>query len=239
MPLDAIRTLTGHNTVRDYTDQPVSEEDRQLVLRAALMSSSTCFLQITSIIRITCPEKRRQLAECAGGQPHVISAPEFWVFCGDYRRNLEILGHSDLGWTDQLIVACTDTGIMAQSAMAAVESLGMGGCFIGGLRNQIARVGEILELPEHVMPVVGLTFGWPSERHPCKPRLPQSVTVMENAYAPADPAVVEAYETRMRAYYAERGGPKKSWIENLERILKRERRPHVLAYLQSKGWALK
>ena len=77
--------------------------------------------------------------------------------------------------------------------MVALESLGLGGCFIGGLRNGIAKADQALGLPENVYPVLGLAFGHPAFKNEVKPRLPQAITVMENRYIKPDAAELQKY----------------------------------------------
>jgi nitroreductase len=233
--------LARHASVRSFTAEPVSEADLAAVAAAARQSSSTCALQVVSVIRITDPEKRARLAELAGHQAHVAAAPEFWVFCADLARDAALAEKPDLGWTEQLLYCAVDAGIMGQSAMAALESLGLGGVFIGGIRNNIAEVAELLALPPQTAPLFGIAFGHPAQRNGIKPRLPASVTFMENRYRKADPAEMSAYDETMRRYYASRpASPKDArWSDEVRRLLARERRPNVLPFLQKQGFALK
>ena len=218
--------LKSHTSVREYTDRPVDEATRTAILEAAFAASSSCFLHLVTVIRVTDPEKRRALFEASGTQPQVLSAPEFWVFCADYHRNQKLCAEADLGWTEQLVTGTLDVGICVQNAMTALEALGLGGCFIGGLRNHIADADRMLELPEQVYPVLGL---------------PLSVTVMENRYEEADPEALAAYDAVTEKYFATRSrSPREdSWSRGIEGVMKRERRTFMLDYLRSKGFALK
>lgn len=233
--------LKNHTSVREYTDEAVSDSDRQAILDALFAASSSCFLQLVTVIRVTDPQLRQALYEASGKQPQVLSAPEFWVFCADYHRNQALCPNADLGWTEQLVTATLDTGICVQNAMVALESLGLGGCFIGGLRNHIADADRVLGLPDNVYPVLGLAFGHPAYKNEVKPRLPQSVTVMENKYKEADPETLAAYDAQMQHYFATRSrNPRNdSWTKGIGGVLERERRPFVLEFLRSKGFAQK
>ena len=68
---------------------------------------------------------------------------------------------AELGLAEQLLLGVVDTALMAQNAFTAAESLGLGGVYIGGLRNNIESVTELLKLPKHVLPLFGLCLGWP------------------------------------------------------------------------------
>ena len=143
-----------HCSVRAYEDKTVSEGVRKAILEAAFAASSSSILQLVTVIRVTDADNRQSFYELSGNQKHVLTAPEFWVFCADMHRNAELVAGADLGWTEQLILGCVDTGIVAQSAMTALESFGLGGVFVGGIRNGIARADDVLALPQNVFPVV-------------------------------------------------------------------------------------
>ncbi len=94
-----------------------------------------------------------------GGQQHVAQAAEFWVFCADFNRNFQICPEANPGLAEQLLLGVVDTALMAQNAFTAAESLGLGGVYIGGIRNSIEAVGELLQVPKHVLPLFGLCTG--------------------------------------------------------------------------------
>lgn len=50
--------------------------------------------------------------------------------------------------------------------MLATESLGLGGVFIGGIRNKIAEVAERHDIPNQVIPLFGMCLGWPDKTMP-------------------------------------------------------------------------
>lgn len=100
---------------------------------------------------------------------YVAQAAEFWVFCADFHRNQEVYPQAQLGYAEQLLLGSIDTAIMAQNALVAAESLGLGGVYIGGLRNHIADVTTILALPEQVIPLFGLCLGYAAQNPERKP----------------------------------------------------------------------
>lgn len=236
-----IDLICSHHSVREFTEEPVSAEMREAIFNAARASSSTCFLQETTVIRITDKEKQKKLAELSGHQHQVLTAPELWIFCADMHRNIQLIDHCDTGWIEQLMIGCIDTGIFGQNAMIALESLGLGGCFIGGIRNNIEAVTTLLELPKNTFPAFGIAFGHPARENELKPRLPSSITFMENQYVEPDPEVLAQYDREMEQYYAHRSANKKTtnWSKTVGPILEKERRFFMLDYLKRQGWALK
>lgn len=234
-----IDLLRSHRSIRSFTDQPIGEEQREAIIAAAQSASTSSFLQCSSIIRITDKAKRDKLVNLTGGQPWVAQAAEFWVFCADFNRHLQICPDAQLGRAEQLLLGCVDTALMAQNAMVAAESLGLGGVFIGGIRNSMADVTELLGLPKFVLPLFGFCIGYPDAVPDVKPRIPQAMLVHENHYQPVDPAVLADYDNRTSIYYQQRDSNQRSetWSELIQRLIIKETRPFMLDYLHQQGWA--
>ena len=231
-----LEQLCSHSSVRQFTDQAVDETLCRAILNAATMASSSCFMQATSIIRITDAGKKKTIADLCG-QGFIAQAAQFWIFCGDFHRAKVLCPQADLGWNDLFLVACLDTGIMVQNAMVALESLGLGGVFVGGIRDRIEAISDLIGLPQHTVPLLGLAFGYPAARNECKPRLPHSITVMENEYREPSKQTIAEYDAQMQAYYSQRAQNKEfgNWTEKLSKVLTREQRTFMKAYLASQG----
>lgn len=74
-----IELICGHRSIRHFTDEPISEAQREAIINSARATSSSSFLQCSSIIRITDKALREELVTLTGGQKHVAQAAEFWV----------------------------------------------------------------------------------------------------------------------------------------------------------------
>lgn len=236
-----IDLMQAHRSIRAFTDQPIAAEDLSSIMTAAQHASSSKLLQAVSVIRVTDPQKRQQLAHWCGDQPYVEKAAEFLVFCADFHRHQQIVSDAKLGFVELLLVGVIDAALMGQNALLAAESLGLGGVFIGGIRNQPEKVSELLGLPDLVIPVFGMCLGYPAQDPEVKPRMPQTMMMSENTYQPLDLEALAAYDEEMRAYYAHRGSNNKdeSWSSQLESFLSKENRPALLAFLQKKGFCLR
>lgn len=234
-----LELLRNHRSIREFTQQQLSEEQIQALIAVARAASTSSFLQCTSIIRITDPELRNQLAELSGKQPYVSSAAEFWVFCADFHRHQEIVPDADLGYTEQLLIGSIDTAIMAQNVLTAAESMGLGGVYIGGLRNSVFKATELLKLPKHVITLFGLCIGYPAQNPEIKPKLPSQILMHENAYQPLDHQELNAYDTQVATYYQQRTGNNRNetWSKLINEKLVKESRPFILDYLHQQGFA--
>ncbi|RAT14216.1 MULTISPECIES: oxygen-insensitive NADPH nitroreductase [Lonsdalea] len=233
-----IDLLCQHRSIRQFTNQPVTDDQCQAILQSARSASTSSMLQCSSIIRITDNTSRQALVALSGGQAYVAQAPEFWVFCADFNRHLQIFPEAEVGLAEQLLLGCVDTAIMAQNALVAAESLGLGGVYIGGIRNHIAEVTALLKLPEQVLPLFGLCLGHPAAQPDQKPRLPAELVIHENTYAMMDKTVLAHYDQHLTEYYQQRSGNQRSggWSDHIRKALAKEQRPFMLDYLHRQGW---
>ncbi len=69
-------------------------------------------------------------------------AAEFLLFCADYHRHCEVVPDAQTGFVEQLLIGAIDGALMAQNALLAAQSMGLGGVYIGGIRNNPAAVSE-------------------------------------------------------------------------------------------------
>jgi nitroreductase len=143
------------------------------------------------------------------------------------------------GYTEQFLTASLDCALFAQNVLIAAESVGLGGCYIGAIRNRIAEVDDLLKLPELVYPLFGLCLGYPAQEPEIKPRLPLPVVLKQECYDDSsDRILIEEYDSTVRSYYKTRtgGAIDHSWSEQISEMLVKEARPHMLSYLQDKGF---
>ncbi|CAM3992619.1 oxygen-insensitive NADPH nitroreductase [Saccharibacillus endophyticus] len=244
---DTLKLLQNHASVRSYTSQPLTEEQRSAIFQAANQTSSFSLLQAVTIMRITEQDLRKKVMHLCVDQPYIEEAAEFWIFCADFNRNHQIAPDVDLSYVEFLLIGSFDAGLMAQNALTAAESMGLGGVYIGAVRANIEKLTDLLNLPTHVVPLVGLCMGYPAEEKPgLKPRLPQSMMMFENQYQPVDKDQLEAYDRQMRDYYQNRpvSAPFsvkkiKGWTDHIADHLERSQMPSMLEYLNKQGFAKK
>jgi nitroreductase len=233
-----IETLLNHRSIRSFTAKPIAPEQLDAILSCGLAASSSSFIQCVSVIRVTNSTSREKMAEYAGGQVYVSTCAEFLVFCIDFQRHQTIHPQAQLGFTEQTLIGSIDAAMMAQNCLTAAESLGLGGVYIGGLRNNPYKVTKELALPEHVVPLFGLCLGHPDQSPEVKPRLPKSIVIHQNTYQPLDTQVLADYDRSIKHYYATRTDNQKSmnWSEQITAILGKESRPFMKAFLQQQGF---
>lgn len=238
---ETIQTLLAHRSVRQFTDEPVQPDTVETLIRCAQAAASSSLYQAYTFIQVVDPDQRRALYEASGNQPWVLQAPLLLLCCADMHRAQGNFDVDDkvFGYVEQYTIAVIDAALAAQNLMVAAESLGLGGCFIGGIRNEPDRVIEAFELPELTFPVFGLCLGYPSCRNDLKPRLPLPVVFKQDRYdESADENLIANYDQETREYYLARtdGKESDSWAERCGQSLAAKSRPHVGVAVRRQGF---
>lgn len=179
--------LNSHSSVRRFTDRQITEEDERTIITTAQRSPTSYNLQAYSIIGVRDRQKRQKLDHLCGDQGHVAQSSLFLVFCADlYQLSLlnEERRYPFRGeYTEIFIVATVDATLVAGRALMVAQALGMGGVMVGGVRNNIEEVGALLDLPELVYPVMGMSLGYPQLPPKVKPRLPMEAIYFKERYS--------------------------------------------------------
>lgn len=241
---ETIKLLTSHQSIRKFTNQPVTQEQLETIVTAAQWASSSSHVQAYSIIHVTDEAMRGQISEWTGNQLHVLNSPVFLVWCADLHRlrtAYEIHEKADkayLGTAENWIVATVDVALAAQNAAIAAESLGLGIVYIGGIRNHIEDVSKLLRLPKYTSPIFGMCIGYPDQDPGQKPRLPLQSILHHNTYQTDDMLEqILKYDQTMKDYISKRTDGKRSgtWSEDMKNKLKTPTRMQIKAYLEAQG----
>ena len=240
------KLLTAHRSIRKFKPETLSDEVVQEIVRCGQAAATSSNIQAVTVIQVKDPAKREELARLAGGQAYVAGAGAFLVFCADLHRArlaCEAEGGTFCeGMTEHFIIATVDVALAAQNCVVAAESMGLGICYIGALRNHPQAVADLLDLPRLVYPVFGLCLGVPDQDPEVKPRLPLAAVLGEDTY-PAEglSEAIRTYDEEMRQYYRKRtGGTKESWWSlEMKGLVGREARPHMKAFLAGRGFTMK
>jgi FMN reductase (NADPH) len=202
MDTPTIDQIYRHASVRDYRPDPVPAEVVEVIVAAGQRASTSSNLQTYSVVAVTEAAKRERLAELCGGQRQVARAPVFLAWCADLSRLERICqqrGYQQVtAYVENWLVAAVDAALAMQTATLAAESLGLGMCYIGAIRNEPDKVIELLGLPRFVFPISGMTLGWPAVEPSIRPRLPLGAVLHWEAYDPVDESdALEEYDRAM------------------------------------------
>lgn len=242
-----IETLLNHRSVRSFTPEPLTDEQIRVIVESAQHASTSSFIQAYSIIGVTDREKKQQLAALAGNQSYVAENGHFFVFCADLHRHTHIAAMHEteidatLETDEKLLVSVIDAALASQNAAVAAESMSLGICYIGGIRNDLFAVKTLLGLPERVIPLFGMAVGVPAHVEDRKPRLPFEEVYHENTYegdATEIKRLLHTYDETIQDYYQVRESNRRSdtWTAQMGRMLSKQTRLDVKDFLKAQGF---
>ena len=172
-----LEILHNRKSIRAYRNEPLTKEEKQTIIQAALRSPTAGNLMLYSIIDITQDSAKTTLAKTCDNQPFIAKAPFVLLFLADYQRWMDYFDTCDLDSfkktqnlpdrtpdTGDLFLACCDALIAAQTAVIAAESIGVGSCYIGDIMENYEVHRDLFRLPRYVFPISLVCFGKPTEK---------------------------------------------------------------------------
>jgi FMN reductase (NADPH) len=240
---DVIASILNHRSIRHFEDKPLSDEQIKTIVSCAQAASTSSYIQAYSIIGIKDKEKKKKLAELAGNQKYVENNGHFLIFCADLHRH-EMIGEIEgknvipsIESTEKFMVALIDAALAAQNAALAAESMELGICYIGGIRNNLEGVKDLLKTPERVIPLFGMAIGYPSKTTDMKPRLPLEHIYHEEQYEQDKDVYLkqlQEYDELISSYYEKRtkGARKDRWSEQMANMLEKQSRMYMKDFVQ-------
>ena len=249
--LDRIVTIVKHRVIRRYSDRPVEPDLLRLICACALSAPSKSDLQQRDIVEIEDTAIRQAIAALIPDMPWIGRAPVFLVFLANGRRLPEIAKLREKPFPndhfDLVFNAATDAAIALSTCVAASEAVGLGTCPISVIRDHAARITELLQLPERVIPYAGLCLGWPADEGRMSPRLPLSMTLHRDRFDERDFASeLDRYDRRREAIAPFREqrdvakwgtAPQYGWSEDKARQYAQPQRAEFGAFVRARGFS--
>lgn len=190
---EILKALHARKSMCAYTGEPVSPEQKELILRAACAAPTAGNQQLYTILDITDQGMKDKLAVSCDNQPFIAKAEVVLIFCADCQKWYDAFSAAGceprLPRAGDLMLAVTDCAIAAQNAVTAADSLGLGSCYIGDIMEQCEVHRELLRLPDYVFPAVMLVVGVPTQQQLERPkpeRCDLKHIVHENTYRRMD-----------------------------------------------------
>jgi nitroreductase len=218
---EMLATMLRHRSVRRFTGQPVGPETITALVAAAQSAATSSNNQVWSVVEVRDDTARQRLVSQAGASAFVAEAPVVLLFVADWARASAIAGgrgeaDEAAGYLESTLVGFVDAALAAQNAVIAAESLGLGTCYLGSLRNDPAAAAALAGLPARAVVAFGVALGWPhpDETAGVKPRLAPEVVHSLETYRPVSPRDIDAYESTLAAYNAAQGRPS-GWIRQI------------------------
>ena len=151
-----IDNLFARRSIRSFTSQPVSEEQIEMLLKAAMAAPSAGNRQPWHFVVVTDPDMRNKLADIHPHAQMVRQSPVCIVPCGEPR--LSFPGMNDY-WIQDLSAA-------TENILLAAVGLGLGAvwCGVYPVPERVKGTRKVLGIPEEVVPFAYIAVGYPAER---------------------------------------------------------------------------
>jgi nitroreductase len=193
--------IHGHRSIREYEDREVSQELLDKILEAGIRASSSGNMQTYSIIVTKDKELKKKLYTAHMEQSMVVDAPILLTFCADFNRMRKWLELNDapVHFDNYMsfMIGAIDAALTSQNCALAAENEGLGICYMGSTLANCDQIGELLNLPPNVVPVVGFSLGYPAENPAPRDRLPMHGLVHYDQYHDySDEDILEIYKDR-------------------------------------------
>lgn len=168
-----VECIMTRTSIRQYTDQTVSADTIETLLRAGMAAPTAVNKQPWHFVAITDREKLDGIAIANPNAGMVKKAPLAIVVCGDMKKALE--GPARAFWIQ-------DCSAATENILLAAHALGLGAVWTGLYPNEdrAKAVSELLKLPETIIPLCAIVIGYPAEQPQPKDKwLPENVSYNE------------------------------------------------------------
>lgn len=156
-----IETILSRTSIRQFTDQPVSDEDIRTILKAGMSGPSTANTRPWSFLVVKDKETLSKMADANG------------IYAGPLRNaafGILVLGDSTRFIPQAPDYWLIDASIASQNMILAAKALGIGSVWLGTW-PQMERVEgqrELFNIPDTHIPHTVIAFGYPAENPPVR-----------------------------------------------------------------------
>lgn len=152
--MEALEAIFTRRSIRSYTDEPITDETMQLLLKAAMSGPSCVNARDWSFIIVRSREMLNKMAD-ANGRPAepLRSAAAAVMVCGDLNRSFPPA-------KDYWVI---DGAIAAQNIVLAAHALGLGSVWLGTWpqKERVEAQAKLFGLPESIVPHSVIALGYP------------------------------------------------------------------------------
>ena len=152
-----INNIMTRTSIRQYTDEPVSESDIETLLRAGMAAPTAVNAQPWHFVAITDKAKLKELAATNRRGSMIEKAALAIVVCGDMDKAMQ--GKGQAYWIQ-------DCSAATENILLAAHALGLGAVWTGlyPMDDRVAAVSQALKLPETIIPLCTIVIGHPAEQ---------------------------------------------------------------------------
>lgn len=149
-----ISVIHKRTSIRQFTDQKLTKEQLETLVRAGMAAPSSVNAQPWHFIIVDDPELLQLIGGSINTSKSVSEAPAAILVCGDMHKAKE-------GWLQQYWIQ--DCSAASQNILLAATSMGLGAVWtsIYPAEDRIKKVAEILNLPNYIIPLNVIPVGYP------------------------------------------------------------------------------
>lgn len=145
--------IKGRRSVRSFKDEEVPREMLIRILEAGQWAPSPSNVQSWRFIVV---QEAKQLGTLKTLSPGFPKAPAAIVVCSD-QRDMKRFGE-----TLRVILTAEEVAMAVQNMLLMAYSLGFGSCPVASFSK--AGIKELLELPDHIYPILLVALGFLDEQ---------------------------------------------------------------------------
>jgi FMN reductase (NADPH)/FMN reductase [NAD(P)H] len=209
--------IARRTSTRVFAPTPIADAEKTAILSATFRAPTAGNMMLYSIVDVADQALKDRLAVTCDDQPFIAKAPWVLVFLADYQKWTDLFAHADVESLDgvehhvapglgDLMMACSDALIAAQTAVLAAESFGIGSCYIGDVLENGEEHARLLDLPPHTLPVAMVCFGRAAAHRPPTPRYTDHM-VHTDRYRRLDRGELEKASADLERTHAPHGLP--------------------------------
>jgi len=154
--MEALEAILTRRSIRKYTDQPVSHEEEEIILKAAMNAQNGSDRRGWAFVVVRDTNSINTLSDCVrpNGEP-LRRTPMAIVVCGDMRLAIK-------NWEEFWVQDCSGA---ATNLLLAAHSIGLGAVWYGVYPqgHKVKAIQEHLRLPNYIVPLCVIGLGHPAE----------------------------------------------------------------------------
>ena len=154
--MNALETIMTRTSIRSFTDQAVSEETIETLLRAGMAAPTAVNAQPWHFVVVNDRAKLDELAGTSRQGDMLRQATLAIAVCGDMSKAMQ--GPGQAFWIQ-------DCSAATENILLAAHALGLGAVWTGcyPIEERVASVTEVLKLDEGIIPLCVIVMGYPAE----------------------------------------------------------------------------
>ena len=152
--MKVMEAILKRRSIRQFTNQPIAQDDLNTLLRAAMMAPTARNCQEWEFVVVRNKETFKKMMHVHPYAKMLEQADCAIIVCGNTQRE-----HAPGYWM-------ADCGAATQNILLAATSLGIGSVWLGVYPNEERMKGlsQLLGLPDYVKPLNIIALGYPAEK---------------------------------------------------------------------------